>query len=374
MNEEIRILCVFSTLDRGGAETMCMNYYRQMDRDKVQFDFVKHTSAKGAFEDEIESMGGRIYTAPRLRGRNILQYGHWWKQHLTEHPEHLIVHGHYFTVSSFYFKIAHRMGRITVGHSHTSEQKNRRMNAKLLLLKYLLTKTEKESDYCLACSESAGQYLFPNKGYTVIPNAIDVEKYRFDSTVRTDIRNQLGIPEEEKVVCVVGSITAVKNPQGTLTIFDKLHEKIPDARLVWAGNGILKQEIEKRISELGLNDEVFLLGVRDDVNRILQGADVYIMPSFVEGLSVAAIEAQAAGLPCVMSDGITQEADLTGNCVFLPIENTEAWVQEIIADFGKERIDTADMVVRAGYDIHTTAKWLQEFYLKISAEAKQSMC
>lgn len=368
MEQPIRILCVFSTLDRGGAETMCMNYYRQMDRDKVQFDFVKHTSAKGAFEDEIESMGGRIYTAPRLRGVNYLQYRRWWENHLAEHPEHRIIHGHYFTISAFYFRVARRMGRVTIGHSHSSEQVGKNFDVRHLLYKYVLSRVEKNSDYCLACSESAGKYLFPNRDFIVLPNAIDAEKYRFDPTIRAEIRNELEIRDDEKTVCVVGSFTEVKNPQGSLEIFRCLHQKVSNVKLIWAGDGKLKKGIEEKIQSLGLESAILLLGVRSDIDRVLQGADVYIMPSFVEGLSVAAIEAQAAGLPCVLSSGITREADITGNCIFVPIEDTNMWVEAILADFERERMDSADAVIRAGYDIHTTAKWLQEFYLKVSAE------
>lgn len=368
MNEPIRILCVFGTLDRGGAETMCMNLYRHIDRSKVQFDFVKHTPKRCAFEDEIEALGGRIYTAPRLSTKSFFSYRRWWREHLKAHPEHRIIHGHMFTIAPVYFKICHRFGRVTIGHSHSSEPLGKARSVKGELKRILRQYMEKESDYCLACSEAAGKWLFPNREFTVLKNAVDAERYAFDPAARREIRREFGIAEDAPVVGVVGSLTEVKNPFGTLTIFNALRKTRPDAGLLWCGGGDMRAAIEQRIRALELQDAVILAGVRSDIPRVLQAFDVYIMPSFYEGLPVSAIEAQAAGLPCLLSDGISREAAITDSCVYVPLGSTDAWVKEIEDGFARGRSDNRQAVIDAGYDIRATAAWLQAFYLRIDRE------
>ena len=152
MEFPIRVLCVFSSLDRGGEETMCMNLYRAINREKVQFDFVKHTTKKCEFEDEIHKLGGKIYKAPPYMVYNYLQYCRWWERHLRQHPEHRIIHGHLFTIASIYFKIARRYKRVTIAHSHASAQSK---GLKGWLKRPLKKELVSYSDYCLSCSEIA---------------------------------------------------------------------------------------------------------------------------------------------------------------------------------------------------------------------------
>ena len=182
----IRILCVLAVLDRGGAETMCMNLYRQIDRAKVQFDFVKHTSSKGAYEDEIRSLGGRIFEAPRYKLYNIFQYKKWWRAFFKVHPEYKIIHGHFFTISNVYFKVAHEFGLHTIGHSH-SEKANYH-SLKYWLKKQSIRWIEKESDTCFACSQAAGEYLFPHKTFKVIHNALDSKKFAWNEAEAVAVR------------------------------------------------------------------------------------------------------------------------------------------------------------------------------------------
>lgn len=213
MEYPIRVLCVFSLLDRGGAESMCMNLYRRIDHSKIQFDFVKHGPQKGAFEEEIHSLGGRIYEAPRYQIYNHQFYCTWWKQHLEDHPEHQIIHGHYYSVSAVYFKVAHEMGRITVGHSHSTSVSG--PNWWETQLKRMLCKgVERQADYCLACSKAAGQWLFPHKEFTVLPNAVDAERFSFNPRIAQEVRCELSLGDHY-VVGTVGRIVQVKNPMGS---------------------------------------------------------------------------------------------------------------------------------------------------------------
>ncbi len=358
----IRVLCVFSTLDRGGAESMCMNLYRHIDRSKVQFDFVKHDNIEGDFEEEIKNLGGRIYTAPRLGITNWLAYLKWWEKHLRKHPEHTIIHGHYFTISAIYFYAAKKLNRVTIGHIHSSNPIGQK---KSLLRKFMLCAIERDADWCFACSQKAGEWLYPHREFKVINNAISAERFRVSPEKRKNARKALGININALVVGTVGNYSSVKNPMATIAIFDEILKRRTDARFIWVGDGYLRKQIEEEINRRGLNKYMNLLGSRGDVDILLQAMDAFVLPSLYEGLPVVAIEAQAAGLKCFFSDTVTHEADITGRCTFLDNTDYVSWAEEICsADL--EKRDTYEQIRNAGYDVSMTAKWLQDFYLRLS--------
>ena len=368
----IRVLCVFSNLNRGGAETMCMNLYRKIDRTKIQFDFVKHTSEKGAFGDEIRNLGGNIYTAPKFRIANYTQYCNWWKNHFKKHPEHQIIHGHMFTISSLYFNVAHKFNRVTIGHSHSSQPNGRSITIKNIIKTVIRKKVPFTSDYCLACSDRAGKFLYGDKSFLVLKNAINTEPFIFNIDVRNKMRNTFEYKNSDIVLCVVANFSEAKNPIGVVDIFKKIHTDNPNTRLLWVGDGPLRNSFGEKVKEYGLNDTVKLLGVRSDTFDVLQAADIFMLGSIFEGLPVSAIEAQASGLPCLLSDGISKETDITGLCKFLPIDKPELWVEAISnIDFTKRK-NTKEEIIAAGYDVETTAKWLEEFYINIVKERNLS--
>ena len=358
MREPIRVLCIFSTLDRGGAESMCMNLYRNINRKRVQFDFVKHTSKKGDFEEEILEMGGQIFEAPRLTALNLVLYVSWWERHFRKHPEHYIIHGHFFTISPVYFAIAHRHNRLTVGHVHASHINGKYKN-------WLVSMIASKSDVCLACSEQAGNWVFPNRKFVVLKNALDISLYTFNPKTREEYRKRLNLDNTCFVLGTVANFSAVKNPMGLLKIFECIHKKNKAIKLLWVGDGSFRKEIERTIKEAGLDESVILLGTRSDVPKLLQCIDCFLLPSFNEGLPVSLIEAQAAGLPCYISDTITREVDVTGLCKFLPINNENEWCNNII-EYTGERLDTSSKLKKAGYDVCDTAKWAERFYLKLN--------
>ncbi len=360
--EPIRVLCVFSCLDRGGAETMCMDLYRHIDRSRVQFDFVKHTTQKGMYEDEIEKLGGRIFVAPKYKGYNLPKYRRWWEKHLKEHPEHKIIHGHYFNLSSIYFKVCKQFGRITVAHPNAVKSGGFAEAFKRAV--YKEKDIEKYSDYCFACSQSAGEWLIKNKPFTVLNNAIDINKFVYSEKIRGEVREELGLSSDCLVIGSVGRFSYEKNPYGILNIFKSVLSKNPDAKLLWVGDGKMHSEIEQCIHKDGLDKSVILTGVRADVHRLMQAMDVFIFPSLWEGLGIVAIEAQAAGMPCFCSKAVPQEAAVTDLCKFLPLDNYELWAREILSA-KTERRDTSEQIKAAGYDVDETSKWLQNFYLEI---------
>lgn len=362
MDRPIRVLCVFSQLDRGGSETMCMNLYRKIDRSQIQFDFVKHTPAIGGYEAEIKSLGGRVYEAPRYLGFNHPAYCRWWKEHLRAHPEHRIIHGHYYTIAAVYFKLAHRFGRTTVAHSHSTSAG--KLTPKTALSHLWLSGINKHSDYRLACSVPAGKWLFHEAPFTVFHNAINSKAFAFNEKTREEVRAEFGLTDQDRVIGTVGSIFYPKNPHGVIDILLEARKRDPNVKMIWAGSGPMRQEVEERIRREGLESCCRLLGNRDDVNRILQAMDVFILPSVYEGLPVVAVEAQAAGLPCLLSDVIAEEVDITGLCRFLPIADPAPWAEAVLS-VGPIRENTRQKIVDAGYDIETTTAWLSDFYRRI---------
>jgi len=359
MNCPIRVLCVFSTLDRGGAETMCMNLYRHIDREKIQFDFVKHTSETGDFEEEIKKLGGCIYEAPQYKIYNTVQYRKWWKDHLLKHPEHKIIHGHYFTISAIYFNVAKNMGRTTIGHAHASTISG-------TLKQYLCKQISKYSDYRFACSEQAGRWLYGDKPFCIVKNALDIDKFQYNEKVRQQYRDELNL-NDYLILGTVANMSPVKNPMGVIDIFLEVHRRKENTKLVWVGEGGQRNTIEERIKQERIESYIILLGQRRDVNKILQAIDVFLLPSINEGLPVSVIEAQASGLPCYISDKITSEVDITGLCHFLPLDAWSQWAKEILTK-REPRENTKQKIIGAGYDIHSTAIWLEEFYLRINKE------
>lgn len=367
MDKPIRVLCVMSTLDRGGAETMVMNLFRKIDRESVVFDFVKHSQGKDAYDDEIISLGGKIYKAPRYKIYNHISYKKWWKTFLTEHPKYQIIHGHYFNFSSVFFKIARKHNRITVGHSHCTQIPKQAGDSliKAKLLNYYVSKVEKYSDYCLACSKEAGLWLFPNKEFVVLNNAIDVNKFRYDKESAAQVRREYGL-ENSFIIGAVGRFDLQKNPEGILEVFRRIQIERRESKLLWVGEGPLKEQMILRTKELGLGDSVMFLGVRTDVNRLLQCFDAFLFPSFYEGLGIAAIEAQAAGVNCFCSDVIPSEVSITPFCHFLSLDDYQKWADEIVKiRSGYVHEDTYELIKAAGYDINDTAKWLEDYYLSI---------
>lgn len=372
VREPIRVLCVFSTLDRGGAETMCMNLYRHIDRSRVQFDFVKHTPDRGAYEDEIEGLGGRVYEAPRYRMYNQPSYQRWWRRHLKAHPEHQIVHGHFFTISAVYFAVCKKLGRTTVAHSHSCcvsiPKEFREPFPKAPLLYRLIRQINRYSDVRLACSRRAGVDVFGDEQFTVVPNAIEAERFRYNSAVAGEVRRGLSL-DDCFVFGTVGRFVPAKNPYGTLEIIEKVLELRPASRFLWVGDGPMKEEVQAKARKLGIEQAIVFTGVRDDVERLLHAMDAFVLPSFYEGLPVTAVEAQAAGVPTFCSDTIAREAGITDFCHFLPLGENDLWASELLnlkAAAGHK--DMARAVKEAGYDICDTARWIEEFYLSLAAE------
>ena len=361
----IRVLHVFASLDKGGAETMIMNIYRQIDRQKLQFDFVvTDDGSRGAYEDEVLELGGRVLRVPKYTIRNLLTYKHAWVKLLDNYPEISIVHGHHTSPAYIYFRASKKMKRATIAHSHTASGERTLKSYTKRLLRYLLVF---KSDYLFACSKDAASWMFgkrSDKTY-VVKNAIDLVAFAFNSEARESKRKELEIGNRF-VVGHIGRFDRVKNHEFLVDVFTKLKLTEPETVLLLVGDGALRGEIENNVKSRGLADSVIFTGVRSDVPELLSAVDTFVLPSHFEGFPVSAVEAAASGLPCIMSDTITNEACLTPQMVQVPIDKgAEPWVEKILTFKGTPRADNHDTLHEQGYDISSTTAWLTNFYQDI---------
>ncbi len=375
MAEPIRVLQCFGRMDRGGAETLMMNVYRNIDRDKVQFDFVVHTTDKCAYDDEILALGGRIFRVPRYNGFNHLWYVSNWKNLFNSNKGNWqVIHGHMFTTASIYLRIAKINNINTIVHSHnTSFDKGLKGIFKRILLRGIT----KYADTLFACSQKAGFWLFgknvcKKKKYYLINNAIDIKKYIFDELCRNKKRKELGI-ENKLVIGHIGRMDSnQKNHVFLLEIFSEICKINDESILLLIGDGCLREKFEKKTSNLQLKDKVKFLGVRSDIPDLLQSMDIFLFPSMYEGLPIVLIEAQASGLKCIISSTITKEVEITNLIEFIPLDKSaKYWANKALQQcFLKNRINTYSEIDKAHYGIASTVSFLQKYYLNEKYEAE----
>jgi glycosyltransferase involved in cell wall biosynthesis len=365
----IRVLQVFHGMDCGGAETMIMNLYRHIDRTKVQFDFLVHTTKKCFFDDEIKKLGGNIYSVPYYKITNGRQYKAALKQFFRSHPEIKIVHGHLGSCAHIYLQIAKQHGCYAIAHSHNTKPKG--FSLKNLLYRIFTYKTRKVADYFFGCSIAAAEYRFGYKiahssKCDILKNAIDVGKFAYSDKYRKEIRDEFNL-ENKIVIGHVGRFNTQKNHTFLIDIFKAIHDKRPDSVLILVGIGNLMPAIKQKVESLGLNESVIFAGLRSDVHKMMSAFDVFLFPSLYEGLPVTLVEAQAAGLHAVCSDTIPKEVEVTNLVDFRSLnEPTETWANAVLKySEPYERLNMQQEIIKAGYDIQTTAKWLENFYVSI---------
>ncbi|MGE5329464.1 MAG: glycosyltransferase family 1 protein [Deltaproteobacteria bacterium] len=365
-NSPVRVLQVFSKMHRRGAETFIMNVYRKIDRSKVQFDFIVQTKEKGDYDDEIRSLGGNIYYMPSLDLKNGIKFLKAWNDFFNEHRDYKIIHGHAQGLASLYLSIARKHGLKTIIHSHTLSSGK---GIKAIVKTFLQLPLRKLAHERLACSKSAGKWLYGNKTeFKIIQNAIDAERYIFDKEKRSIIRDSLNI-RNKFVIGHVGVFCYIKNHELIIDIFKIVHDRKPNAVLLLIGSGELEGVIKDKVIRLGLEKDVIFTGSRKDIPDLLFAMDVFIFPSHFEGLGIALIEAQASGLKCFSSDAIPDEAKITDLLERISLTKpAEFWAEEVIkCDYDSgERQNMYESVVRHGYDIDNTAKWLQKLYIDSS--------
>ncbi len=339
---------------------MLMNYYRQIDKNRVQFDFLVHRFYRADYDDEIEQLGGIIYRLPVLNPLDS-KYNHALSAFFDEHPEYQIIHVHQDCMSSVILKEAARHHvKVRIAHSHSkSQDKNWKYPIKLHYKKLI----PQYATDLFACNDEAGKWMFNGADFRIINNAVNAEKYRFNPAVREGVRRELGIEENDLVIGHVGRIDEVKNHRFLLEVFKEVLKQ-RDATLLLVGRGDLTEEIKHSAESAGLKDCVIFTGLRNDVDKLLQAMDVFVFPSLYEGLPMSLVEAQAAGLPCVISDQVSPECLITKNAVMMSLNQSSAeWAEQVMRFADLPREDTYETIVESGFDIAKNAEELQEFYL-----------
>lgn len=372
MEEPIRVLQIVGRMDRGGIENFVMNIYRNIDREKVQFDFLCHYGREAAFNDEIRAMGGRIYEMPAIRDETHVYY---WKlfeyiralnKFFKEHKEYKIIHGQMTNTASIYMPIAKRHGVTTrIAHSHNSHGKVGMLGVVTDILKKPVFKYATD---LFACSEAAAKYFYPESyikagKVKIVPNAVDAGRFQYNPEKRKQMRTEFGIVDKLVIGCV-GRFRTEKNQAFLLGVLQEALKTEPNAVLLFAGDGPLEDDCKQKAAEMGIADKCVFLGMRSDIPDVMQAMDVLAMPSLFEGLPVTGIEAQAGGLNVIASTGIPDEMNAIGMVEFLSLDAGESvWAEKLIEKAKLPKVDTINQIKEARYDIHTLAPWLQEFYL-----------
>lgn len=373
-NEILHVLHVFGKLNRGGAESRVMDLYRNMDRTKVQFDFMQHTDRVCDFQPEIEQLGGKVYHVPPFRFWNYFSYCKAWKEFIKKHPEIRIVHGHMTSTASIYLPIAHKKGVFTIAHSRNAGVDK---GIKGKLTKFLRRNLKEKCDRCFACSKLAGEAVFGKEAMeqgnvTIIPNAIDAARFTFDPEVRKQKREELHIQPQEFLIGEVGRFDPQKNQKYAVEILEECRKKNFPAKLILIGEGPLMETVRQQVEELRLQEYVIFTGLQKNVVPFYQAMDFFLLPSFYEGLPGVAVEAQASGLRGILSDAITTETAMTSLMEFRSVqEPARVWADRIMACGHYERQNMLKQMQETGFDVKNLANRLQDFYLRVSEDSAQ---
>lgn len=371
MREGKRVLHVTEKLQAAGIESFIMNMYRNIDKDKVQFDFLVTRDEKEYYDDEINGYGGKKYTIDvnkrihvffRVLIESLLIF-----IFLKKNP-YQIIHVHSTTPIRVVYLIAAKFANVEtrIYHSHSAEiidkgkVKKKMYNMFKKLFPYSAT-------HFFTCSEAAGKWMYPehtlrNENYSVIYNGIDVDRFGFDGSIRNKYRKKLGLGNKF-VIGHTGRFLSQKNHTFILDVYKEFHIKYPSSELILIGEGPLLNEMKEKVNLLGLENNVRFLGVRSDVSSLLQALDFYIMPSLYEGLPVAAIEAQCSGLDCLFSDNITDEVKINSNVKFLNLNDDLIYWKDNIIKTEFDRSIGKQNVIASGYSIKNAASKLQNYYL-----------
>ncbi len=354
----VRVLHVLAGLWIGGGETLIMNLYRNIDRDKVQFDFLIRSDDE-LFKDEIENLGGKVYKTagfPKHFYRNWVEV----KQFLKEHKYDIIhVHANSLIYITPILLAAKENTNCIILHSHSTNAKYGIITPIHNFNKFL---TKKKITNRFACSTMAGEWMF-GSNFEIVKNGIDIDKFSFSQEKRDSIRKEYGISENTLVVGVAARLSEPKNLPFAIDIFREINKINDDSVFLIAGDGPLRGELEQSVRNYNLNNKVKFLGACSNIADLLNAFDVFLMPSLYEGLSFSLIEAQANGLCCFSSDNISEETIITPclHCVSLTKSPAE-WAEQILNE-DKSRIITDNMIRDAGFDIRYEAERLEDFYL-----------
>lgn len=363
----IKILHVVSGLDGGGVETMLYNYYMNMDHSNIRFDFIVHDLNIGMLEEKFTELGCRIYHVTPKKISFIKNAKEIYK--IIKEGDYDIVHSHQNT-SSFLPLILAKIIKVNVriAHSHVGYTKESIVQRTSRYPFKLLTKLF-STDW-FACSSIAGKWLFGNKrtikDFFIIKNAIDLEKFKYNEDIRKAVRSELRW-EDKFVIGNVARFYPEKNHTLLINIFKEIHTVCPNAVLALIGGEGQEEKIRNMVSSLGLTDNVKFLGVRNDVHRLMQAMDVFILPSKFEGFGMVFIEAQAASLKTYASNAVPNETKITDLIEYISLEKSaEFWAEKVLSTYGKNnRKQYNQSIYDSGFDIKSEASKLTKIYYRL---------
>ncbi len=352
--DKIKIAHCLSGLD-GGVASVILNYFDHMPLDDYEVDIISQGEPKQLYMDRYGARGFRVCMVPSKKDSLFGNFKALFA--LMRQRRYHIVHAHMTLTNFFPLFVALLCGtKVRISHSHLAS--NNTVKSRVLAFLSGMVATDS-----FACGEAAGKFLFGDSPFTELKNAIDLQEYRFDEETRREEREKLGIGTDERLVGHIGRFSKQKNHEFLIDIFEHLHKKMPDSRLMLIGDGELEGRVREKVCQRGLQDSVIFCGAVNDVTRKLQAMDLCLLPSLYEGLPVVAIEAQAAGLGCVLSESITHEVQLCPNVRFVSLKSgVEKWNDVCVELIGMERQDNTSQLKKAGYDIWQEAERLDAFY------------
>ncbi|MBQ8426736.1 MAG: glycosyltransferase family 1 protein [Clostridia bacterium] len=351
-----RLLCLINGMNAGGAETFLMKIYRQLDKSKYQMDFCINVKEKCHYEDEIYSLGGKIFRIPP-KSQSVKEFRKQLTKIIRENGYEYVLRITSSAMGFMDLKVAKKAGAklCSARSSNSSDGGGIKAFVAHRLGRFLYNKYV---DVKFAPSDLAAEYTFGKKAVdknrvSILHNAVDLKFFEYDITARENIRKEFGIEDGQIVIGHVGRFMKQKNHEFLLCVFKQICDERPNAKLMLVGKGELESEIRAQIKQLDIEDKVIFTGVRSDVPKLLSAMDVFVFPSLYEGMPNTVIEAQATGLPCVIADTITREANITGIVKYLPLEDIDNWAKETLDCISENRVDTKADFIKNGYDIES---------------------
>lgn len=365
-NKPIRIAQIMGKWVGGGVEAVVMNYYRHIDRNKIQFDFICDEDSTCIPYEEIEKLGGKVILIPPYQ--KVFKYHKELKRVLKE-GKYKIVHSHINTLSVFSLFAAKCAGvPVRIAHSHSTTNKKEK---KKHLMKKIFKFFSKlfATDY-MACTEHAGRWMFGNKEFNegnvyILNNAIELNKYEYNEKIRIKKRKELNIDANTLVIGHVGRFVEQKNHKFLIDIFNELHKKNKNSILMLVGQGPLVQKMKEKVKKLNIEDSVLFLGQRKDVNELYQAMDIFLFPSLYEGLGMTVIEAQCSGLTCIASTEVPPIVKVTDKLIFVSLnKNIASWISCIKTIKKRSTCNYVKEIAKKGFDINIEVIKLEKYYIE----------
>lgn len=359
----IKILHIVPNMNVGGLETFIMNIYRNIDRNKIQFDFIEHYKEESFYDKEIRELGGKIYHFSLRNDNNIIKYIIELNNFYKTHKEYKIIHCHMSSIGFINFIVAKiNKIKVRIAHSHNSSTE-KTIKGKIKRLMMLPYKYVSTINY--ACSSESGKYLFGKKKFEFIPNAVDTDKFKFSKYNRIQIRKKFDIDDATVVIGHIGRFNIQKNHEFIIDMFKKYNFIHPNSKLMLIGNGELYNKIKAKVKEMNLEKNVIFTGVVNETWKYYSAFDIFILPSFFEGLPVVGVEAQCNGIKCLFANNITKEIQVTNLISYLNLD-IDTWVKTLCdIDIYYDKKNYYKIVKNTNFNIKKLAKKMQKKYIEM---------